>query len=66
MEQVRWPLLVCLAFEILFDIIGISTWGVGFISQRAWACLEKDDNLVEAIQTNKIAYAKPLEIAWCT
>jgi len=37
---------------------------VGFISQSAWACLEKDDNLVEAIQANKNAYAKTLKVAW--
>jgi predicted RNA methylase len=48
----------------LFDIIGILAWGVGFISQSAWACLEKDDNLVEAIQANKSAYAKTLKVAW--
>jgi hypothetical protein len=56
--------LVCLAFEILLGIIGISAWRVGFISQSAWACFEKDDNLVEAIRTSKIAYAKPLKVAW--
>jgi len=37
---------------------------VGFIPQSAWACLEKDENLVEAIRANKIAYAKPLKVAW--
>jgi hypothetical protein len=57
-------LLVCLAFEILLGIIEISTWGVGFISQSAWACFEKDDNLVEVMRASKIAYAKPLKVAW--
>jgi len=37
---------------------------VGFISQSAWAHLEKDDNLVKAIRASKVAYAKPIEIAW--
>ncbi len=47
MEQVKRPLLVRLASEILLGIIGIPTWGVGFIPQSAWARLEKDENLVE-------------------
>jgi hypothetical protein len=33
----------------MLGIIGIFTWGVGFIPQSAWAQLEKDDNFVEAI-----------------
>jgi hypothetical protein len=56
--------LVHLAFEILLGIIGILTWGVGFIPQSAWAHLEKDENLVETIQASIIAYAKPLKVAW--
>jgi hypothetical protein len=64
MEQVKWPLLVCLTSEILLGIIGIPTWGVGFIPQSAWACFENDKNLVETIRTNKVAYAKPLKVAW--
>jgi len=56
--------LVHLTSEILFGIIGILAWGVGFISQSAWAHLEKDDNLVKAIRASKVAYAKPIEIAW--
>jgi hypothetical protein len=64
MEQVKRPLLVHLAVEILLGIIGISAWGVGFISQSAWARLEKDDNLVEVIQATIFAYAKPLKVAW--
>jgi hypothetical protein len=31
MEQVKRPLLVRLTSEILLGIIGIPTWGVGFI-----------------------------------
>jgi hypothetical protein len=27
-------------------------------------CFEKDENLVEAIQTSKVAYAKLLKVAW--
>ncbi len=53
-----------LGFEILLGIIGILAWGVGFIPQNAWACLEKDENLVETIQASIIAYAKPLKVAW--
>jgi hypothetical protein len=64
MEQVKRPLLVRLASEILLGIIGILAWGVGFIPQSAWACLEKNENLVETIQASKIAYAKPLKLAW--
>jgi len=56
--------LVHLASGILFGIIGILAWGVGFISQSAWAHLEKDDNLVKAIRPSKVAYAKPIEVAW--
>jgi hypothetical protein len=37
---------------------------VGFIPQNAWVRLEKDENLVEAIWASKIAYAKPLKVAW--
>ncbi len=48
----------------MLSIIGIPAWGVGFIPQSAWARLEKDENLVEAIQASKIAYAKPLKVAW--
>jgi uncharacterized protein YfkK (UPF0435 family) len=66
MEQVKRPLLVCLAFKILLGIIGILAWGVGFIPQSAWACLEKDENLVETIQASRVAYAKPLKVAWGT
>jgi hypothetical protein len=57
-------LLVHLAFEILLGIIGIPAWGVGFIPQSAWARFEKDENLVETIQTSRITYAKPLKVAW--
>jgi hypothetical protein len=64
MEQVKWPLLVCLAFEILLGIIGIRTWGVGFIPQSAWAHLEKNESLVETIHASIVTYAKPLKIAW--
>jgi hypothetical protein len=56
--------LVHLAFEILLGIIGIPAWGVGFIPQSAWARLEKDENLVETIQAIKVAYVKPLKVAW--
>jgi len=66
MEHVRWPLLVRLAFEILLGIIGISAWGVEFILQSAWSCLEKDENLVETIQASRVTYAKPLKVAWGT
>jgi SUMO ligase MMS21 Smc5/6 complex component len=38
--------------------------GPGFIPQSAWLCLEKDENLVEGIQTNKVAYANPLKVTW--
>jgi hypothetical protein len=34
---------------MLLGIIGIPAWGVGFISQSAWARNEKDENFVEAI-----------------
>jgi hypothetical protein len=64
MEQVRWPLLVCLTSKILLGIIGILAWGVGFIPQSAWVHLEKDDNLVEAIWESIVAYAKLLKVAW--
>jgi hypothetical protein len=37
---------------------------VGFIPQSAWACFEKDENLVETIWTNKITCAKFLKVAW--
>jgi hypothetical protein len=64
MEQVKQPLLVHLASEILLGIIGILTWGVGFIPQSAWARLEKDENFVETIRASRVAYAKPLKLAW--
>jgi hypothetical protein len=63
MPQVRRPLLVHLTFEMLLGIIGILAWGVGFIPQSAWAHLEKDENLVEAIRANRLAYVKPLKVA---
>jgi hypothetical protein len=66
MEQVKQPLLVHLAFEILLGVIGILAWGVGFIPQSAWVDLEKDENLVETIRASKITYAKPLKVAWGT
>jgi hypothetical protein len=31
---------------------------------KAWARLEKDENLVDIIQTSKVTYAKPLKVAW--
>jgi len=64
MEQVKWPLLVHLTYEILLGIIGILAWGVGFISQSAWAHLEKDENLVETIRASIVTYAKLLKLAW--
>jgi len=45
-------------------MIGIPTLGVGFTPQSAWARLEKDGNLVETIWASRIAYAKPLKLAW--
>ncbi len=64
MEQVTWPLLVRLASEILLGIIGIPTWGMGFIPQSAWARLEKNENLIETIRASRVVYAKHLKIAW--
>jgi hypothetical protein len=64
MEQVKWPLLVRLASEILLGIIGIPAWGVGFIPQSAWVCLEKDENLLETIRASGIAYIRPLKVRW--
>ncbi len=64
MPQVKWPLLLPLTFEILLGIIGILARGVGFIPSSAWAHLEKQENLVEAIRTSKPAYVKPLKVAW--
>jgi hypothetical protein len=61
MEQVKRPLLVRLTSEILLGIIGIPAWRVGFIPQRAWACLKKDENLVETIRASRVAYAKAFE-----
>ncbi len=49
MEQVKRPLFVHLASKMMLGIIGILAWGVGFIPQSAWAHLETDENLVEAI-----------------
>ncbi len=49
MEQIKWPLLVRLASDILLGIIGIPAWGARFIPQSAWVCLEKHKNLVETI-----------------
>jgi hypothetical protein len=39
---------------------------VGFISQSAWARLEKDKNLVETIQASRVTYAKLLKVTWGT
>jgi hypothetical protein len=64
MPQVRQPLLVRLTSEMLLGIIGILAWGVGFIPQSAWVHVEKDENLVEEIQTSKLGYVKPLKVAW--
>jgi hypothetical protein len=66
MEQVKRPLLVRLTSKIVLSIIGIPAWGVGFIPQSAWAHFEKNENLVETIQASRIAYAKPLKLAWGT
>jgi len=64
MEQVKWPLLVCLTSKTLLGIIGIPACGVGFILESAWACLERDEKFVETIQANRNAYTKPLKVAW--
>ncbi len=37
---------------------------MGFIPQSAWACLENDENLVEAIWASIVAYAELLKVAW--
>jgi hypothetical protein len=47
MEQVKRPLLVHLTSEMLLGIIGISTWGVGFIPQNALACLKMMKTLLK-------------------
>jgi hypothetical protein len=49
---------------MLLGIVGILAWGVGFIPQSAWAHLEKDENLVEAIRTSRLTNVKPLKVAW--
>jgi hypothetical protein len=59
-EHVKWPLLVCLTSKILLGIIGILTWGVGFIPQSAWAHLEKDRNLVHTFKQAKL----PMQSLW--
>jgi hypothetical protein len=64
MEQVKWFLLVSLASKMLSSIIRILAWGVGLTPQSAHAYLEKNENLVEIIRANKVAYAKPLKVAW--
>jgi hypothetical protein len=64
MEQVKQPLLVRLTSKMLLSIIGISTWGVGFIPHSAWAHLDKDEILVETIRANKVTFAKPMKVAW--
>ncbi len=66
MEQVKWPLLVCLTSKMLLGIIGILPWGVKFIPQSAWVCLEKDEILVETVWASKVAYAKFKKVAWGT
>ncbi len=63
MPHVRQPLLICLTSKML-TIIGILEWGMWFIPQSAWVCLEEDENLVEAIRASKVVYARPLKIAW--
>jgi len=62
MEHVKQPLLIHLTSKMLLGIIGILAWGVGFIPQNTWVCLEKDENLVETIQTSIITYAKLLKV----
>jgi hypothetical protein len=64
MPQVKQPFLVRLTSEMLLGIIGILAWGVGFIPQSAWAHLEKNENLVEAIRTSRLAYVRLLKVAW--
>jgi hypothetical protein len=49
---------------MLLGIIGILAWGVGFIPQNAWVLVEKDENLVEAIQTSILGYVKLLKVTW--
>jgi hypothetical protein len=66
MPQVRQVLLVHLTSKMLLGIIQILAWGVGFIPQSAWVHLEKDENLVEAIQIRRLAYVKFLKVAWGT
>jgi hypothetical protein len=39
-------------------------WGVGFIPLNAWVHFEKHENLVEIIWLSRLAYAKPLKVAW--
>jgi hypothetical protein len=62
MPQVKRPLLVRLVFEMLLGIIGILTWGVGFIPQSAWVHFGKEENLVEAFWASRVVYAKPLKV----
>jgi len=47
MPQVRWPLLVHLTSKMLLGIIGIPTWGVGFIPRSAWVHFKKMKTLLK-------------------
>jgi len=39
-------------------------WGVGFIPCNAFSHIEKDDDLDETIQVNKVGYATPFKLTW--
>jgi len=54
MEHVKWPLLVCLASEILLGTIGIPTWGVGSSHKMHGHALERTKTLLRQFEQAKL------------
>jgi hypothetical protein len=58
------PTLVRLVFFMLIVLLGIHTWGVGFMPPNMMTKLKKNNNLAYLIWANKVSYAKGFKDAW--
>jgi hypothetical protein len=53
------PILVKVTSFTLFILLGLRTWGVGFLP-HVMTKLKRDENLVDLIWASKVYYAKGL------
>jgi hypothetical protein len=58
------PTLVRLTFNHIFQLLGMTTWGVGSILLNVHAKFKHNEDLVVVIRTTQTTYAKALKGVW--